>query len=768
MISRNYRVQAPSRIAAASLILGLAALLSACTVASTPLTPGEWLAADLLALDPPEPLLNDAEGADLIAIYARQTLADLHLRLDLLDFSSGQDADLYIALDTVPGGTTSLPLAGASDLEWDALLAIPASGALQVFDSAGEPVRNAGLWVARSPGAHSLALRLDPASLPGGGASLNLQVFSALPGSQEIADQTSPLGAGSQTVQPLPALLAFWDSFPADTPVQALRRWDGAHTGPFGGRHGLYNLLRTARARQIPLALLDLSSPEALAALDYGGGTALVSELTQTRKLSLPASLPGLLHQAGIELPLVAGEVLANWLDASRESQLAFGLPASPLIFAPLSAAQFPALAEALQGYPGMTIFTFSTESDSAFGNAERWGTHTLLRLPRQAAGSAPDRLDFALEARRQMAQAAWDWNQSGADPSRFLTLGGSLPESPFGSPQYARLAFQYLHEHPWVRLLSGHDLQTLEVAPQSLPAAASPPLAGDAEKPVLDTVIQQPQSPWGETFLRAIYTQPYPAAAKLGSLRRGYLGLLPALEAAATSPPPPANSSPIIDCAGDPDRDGDPECILLSERVYAQIELDDGRLALLMTREAAEMRLLIAPSSLLASGLGDPAEWDLGAGESADPQVFRGGFSGADGLFSLEILPDGVRLSGADGVTVKEYRLEGGGLAFQLSGQPGSAWQLPLVSDPQQRLGPNWWEQVVFSQEGNTLRWSAGGAEFNLEASLPGRLTSFRAGEEMLGQAENPERDLPEGMFVPLGMAVVEWETSELEGWLR
>ena len=140
------------RIAAASLILGLAAILNACTVAPAPLTPGEWLATDLLALDPPEPLptgeKRGMEGADLITVYARQTLTDLHLRLDLLDFSSGQDADLYIALDTTPGGTTSLPLAGASELEWDALLVIPAAGALQVWDSSGEAIRNAGLRVA--------------------------------------------------------------------------------------------------------------------------------------------------------------------------------------------------------------------------------------------------------------------------------------------------------------------------------------------------------------------------------------------------------------------------------------------------------------------------------------------------------------------------------------------------------------------------------------------------------------------------------------------
>jgi len=37
-----------------------------------------------------------------------------------------------------------------------------------------------------------------------------------------------------------------------------------------------------------------------------------------------------------------------------------------------------------------------------------------------------------------------------------------------------------------------------------------------------------------------------------------------------------------------------------------------------------------------------------------------------------------------------------------------------------------------------------------------------------MLGAAENPERELPVGMFLPLGEVVVEWQAAELEGWLR
>ena len=759
----------------------LAAWLSACTAAPAPLIPGKWLAADLLALDPPEAV---DPGADLIAIYARPMPGALHLRLDLLDFSGGQDADLVLALDTAPGGTTTLPLDGASDLEWDALLVIPASGDLKVWDRLGQTLPDTALRVARSPSSHSIAISLNPASLPGAASALRLQVFSALPGSGEIADQTAPLSLQTAAPQPLPSLLAFWDSFPASTPAQALRRWDGAHTGPFGGRHGLYNLLRTARARQIPLALLDLSSPEALAAVEYGGEAELVEKLVQDRQLALPASLPGLLARAGEALPMVDAALLAAWLEASRESQLAFDLPASPFVFAPLSAAQLPALAEALQGTAGRTIFTFSGEADSAlgragFGVAARWGAHTLLSLPQTPAGMEADRLDFALEARRALAQAAWDWNAAGGDASRFFVLGGSLPESPFGSPQYARLAFQYLQDHPWIRLLNEHDLQTMETAPYQegtphlLPAAASAPVKGEEIRAGLGNHTPAPRIPVGGGFPARHLHAALPRSARAGQPARRLPGaeLRPGRSSSLGGASIPRD---VLDCAADPDRDGEPECILASERFYAQIELDDGRLALAFARregaasDAGEAHILVAPGYLLASGLGDPTTWDLASGELADPQVLAGGFGSPVGLLRVEILPDGVRLTGADGTTTKEYRLERGGLAFSLRGPEASTWRLPLVIDPQRRVTPGWWGDDGFVQEGNLLRWSAGGTEFELGSRTPGRITSFRDGEELLGQAENPERELPAGMFLPLRVAVVEWEGSEVEGWLR
>jgi hypothetical protein len=88
-------------------------------------------------------------------------------------------------------------------------------------------------------------------------------------------------------------LLAFWDIFPAFSPAQSIRKWDGAHTGPYGERHGLALLLKNIKRYSTPAVLLDLRSPPALSALDHMQALSLVRELVNRKLLILPDVLPG-------------------------------------------------------------------------------------------------------------------------------------------------------------------------------------------------------------------------------------------------------------------------------------------------------------------------------------------------------------------------------------------------------------------------------------------------------------------------------------------
>lgn len=66
-------------------------------------------------------------------------------------------------------------------------------------------------------------------------------------------------------------IFSFWDTFEYDTPAQALRSWDGAHTGPFSSRHGLVSLVESIERTGIPVFLFDISKPITWSIFDYLG-----------------------------------------------------------------------------------------------------------------------------------------------------------------------------------------------------------------------------------------------------------------------------------------------------------------------------------------------------------------------------------------------------------------------------------------------------------------------------------------------------------------
>ncbi len=278
-------------------LLGLLFLLAACAPA-----PG-WDSFTLRALDPsdaPDPT------ADLTALYTRQRGLMTEIRLDLLDIPfdpTRQDTDqpplpdLYIALDTQPGGFIAWAYPKSqtaaftpSDLEYDLLIAIPGRGSPAVYAATEAGLREEG-WrfpsVSVDRTADTLTVRYLSPGLPAG-ARLQAITLNSIP-----LDQTPVIRTADQPGISAPVLLLFYDVFPAATPTQALRRWDGAHSGPYGERHGLKHLLQAAERYNLPITLLGLAAPERLSALDYAGGTALLNRLTQQNLIHLSDWPPG-------------------------------------------------------------------------------------------------------------------------------------------------------------------------------------------------------------------------------------------------------------------------------------------------------------------------------------------------------------------------------------------------------------------------------------------------------------------------------------------
>ena len=209
-----------------------------------------WASA-LRALDPADAA---TPADDITAVYLHQDLENLQIRIDLLDFQSPSELSLDIRIrdDSVPEAT---PL----DIH------IP---------SESDAAR-----ISLGPLLDTVIVEVPLSAIP---SHPRVDVITP---TDQITGLTldGPVPSGAA-----PLLLTFYDTFAGRFPAEALRSWDGAHTGPRGERHGLKHLLDAVEKYQIPIVLLDLKEPTNLSALDAMGLLPQIKELADASLLTLP------------------------------------------------------------------------------------------------------------------------------------------------------------------------------------------------------------------------------------------------------------------------------------------------------------------------------------------------------------------------------------------------------------------------------------------------------------------------------------------------
>lgn len=491
-----------------------------------------WSYADLRALAPASSSEETKPSQDLIAAYTRSAGGDLQIRLDLLDLPMEADSDIYIALDLLPGGSQALPLEESASIEWDLLLALPAASPPQAYapppaspkaaiqpgkDGAspasssavaqGLPLSPVVPRLLRDPWLDAIVVSLNRTMLPASGLGFRMQAFVTPADSARPSDRLGPLRSDSPPPGRAPVLLAFWNALPAYSPAQALRRWDGAHTGPFGERHGLRLLLQAARRSRLPVALLDLKNPFSLSALDFLGGLEEVRQLASQQLLILPEALPGTpdLPPSAASLPDWA---LARALAESRQASLDFGLGASQMLFAPsLEIARRALSSQAQEAGGGLPQpdyrVIFYPDSAATNGVAQeiaqapvaggpapatiwRWQGTCLVALPLPTEDPQATPQGPTLAVRRALLVAALE----GGDPPRApYLLGGDLPNSAWGDAQAAAATLGYLADHPWIQVLDSASLNAwlpALAAQASLPALQPAPPTAALAQPTL------------------------------------------------------------------------------------------------------------------------------------------------------------------------------------------------------------------------------------------------------------------------------------------
>ena len=713
--------------------------------------------SDLRLLDPVDAPQADQ---DILAAYVRKNSAGAHnlleIRLDFMALSIRNQPDLYLALDHLPGGRRDLPLGlpaspASADIAWDTLLIFEVGEPIRVLDSQGGSPPNLAVQLRQDPLLDARLVSIDRRALLSGQVNWQLQAFTAAPGTPRIADRSQPFTLDAQPPPQAALLIAFWNSFPAYTPAQALRRWSGAHTGPLGGSHGLAHLLRFSREYELPVALLDLNSPSALSALDYAGGLGLARELAAKGLLLLPLNASGSfgsLAAAPYPLPVWLQEPL---LVSSADAASRFGLPASQLF------SGFPQLSPPA-GYLGafMPLADFAPGLGSV--SPFRWRHLTVIPIPTQSIPEQATLDGLSAAARQALIETALASGSSASQKTPlFYVLGGDLTQSTWGEPRRARAAFEYIRAHPWIQPLDANSLITMPPADSSPPAAAQ--LKASLPEPLLLSLRQPAQGKLAQaawhTFL-ALSAPVANPAEQLAELRMNYLGQVNALFAASAWE---LAAAPIASCQTDPDLDGEPECVLASESVYTITEIPEGSLAYAFVRSASGVHQLVGPSSQTAVGLGQPETWNLALGERADPAVIMGAFASPAGSFQPEIQTGQLILR--DPTSQKIVSLLPDGLQLTYTSPQPQTMTVPLMLDPWERFTPGWGGRYAVEQIPGGFIWRlAGGFSVQVVADSPSGFEAFFESfidtRSSMGAAENPNFNYPPGHYLPFPLALV------------
>ena len=389
-----------------------------------------WAQADLRRLDGVD---APTPATDLLAVYTHTSGLTADIRLDLLDINPGDAYQINVSLwDNRSFSREPLRIDISSNGERTV------SG-----DGEGKPV----IWprVIQDFELDTVTISLNR-FLIGDRYRIDVTTYTTDP--LTPADRVTDVQSDGQPPgAKAPLVLAFWNTYPAVTPAQALRRWDGAHTGPLGGRDGLRYVMDASARYHIPMVLLDLKKPDSLGALNY------MEVLWQPQSMSTD----GLLI-----LPDVAyAEPVDIALKTSHNAAEGFGLPGSQFVYDPTGSFT----STALDGYSAQ-FMQLPDPSHLAYADGRR-----LIPLPQAEAVEATEN-GPALEVRKALIKAMLS-----PDPADLVVLGGDLPRSMWGMADMVAPTLQWIAAHAWIEPLDGNELMAFPIWGKYSPAATENPI---------------------------------------------------------------------------------------------------------------------------------------------------------------------------------------------------------------------------------------------------------------------------------------------------
>jgi hypothetical protein len=587
----------------------------------------------LRALDPAD---TTTSAHDLTAVYLQQQDDALLVRVDVLNFDIFYDLSIDIQInDASAPGTEPYNIHIPSE-------SLPARGSL-------DPLLD-------------IAIVTIPLSEIPSRPRVNVSTPE-----DEITNLTLD---GPVPTQTAPLLLTFYDTFAARFPAEALRSWDGAHTGPRGERHGLKHLLDAAEEYQTPVVLLDLKEPANLSALDAMDLLPRIYQMEQESTLILPNQ---------------------------SEQEMLFGFSPSMFMYSKIVS---------------RSTHNFAFTADLSHIYCPRFSQTTIIPIAIETDVTQPTADGPSLEVRRTLLETALN-----ADEKDLLVLGGSFPDTTWGSPDMVASTLAYFASRPYIHIL---DAETLHNFPT---------------QPGRPDIQSKPETPPDEISLQSKTALEY-------------------AKSWAENPP----AAPVAQYQPDPSF---PYCVLSNEAYLAMFDPQGARLTYLFAvgRDGIPpYNQLIGPSWQVAPGI----------------DIYPGALTDADDPFKpYEPTIEGISLvfTSLDGTRIKTFSLSETGLDVEYQTQEPITTQIPLLVDPNTRFTPGWAEKYVQEKTPAGVAW---GLENGLMVSIqvegtalslpkgPITMRAFNESLSLLARPEDPDFDYPPGHYVPFPMAIAEIEMQD------
>jgi hypothetical protein len=723
----------------------------------------DWKYSDLKLIDAADAVEPDQ---DLIAAYSRIDDHNLQLRMDFLELGKYLGKDIYIPIDTNPGGDTQILSDDksrlVSDIKWDYLIKMTKTAGIELVDNHYKILNASQLYVVYDRDQDRIVIGVTSSNLPTISGQTKFQVIITSPGTSKIADKSKLFSIDTPSPARVKVLFAFWKTFSSDTPAQTLRSWEGAHTGPISSRHGLKYLLDVAERTDATVFLLDLLTPENISALDYLNAIPQIRKLSDRGILGLPdiymyeevgKSQTSLATTYDIDTRYHQG-VYPDWIINNDLNNI--DMRSNSNFYLLLNNVDYK--------YNGKIDF-----GDNDYAQYTRNQFDCDL-LPTNQVSDIPTG-NLSLNCKRLFLSSAYVRSPSP------LVLGGDFTKSILGDPLISTEVFSYIAAHPWIQVVTIQDLATSGDLLSGIPLPAQDSLTTkehDVEQSVVATddrsstiqtevytaLLKSPRNQLTDLAWQVYDSLLEPGSPELVSLRENYIGQIGEILAAANWAKAPTN---IHSCQLDLDYDDVNECILANDHIFTVIEPDGGYIPFVFSTDDHGIHQVIGPTWEFMTGFSDPSSWDIGLGVRADSDQILGAlqdnFNNWNSYF-INIEDEVIRLYDVDMAMRKSVYIYPDKIRIDiLSTEPSQITPyIPLVIDPWHRFTPHWGDSYTGAEDSSGFRWGIiHGEMVGIFSTPPVTSFTFNATRKALAFPEDPNFDYSRGHYLPYPMALVE-----------